>query len=178
MHRLKTIFLLFVLIIPLITKSQVLARFFMYDNTKIGYGVEMFYYISDMDSLLKRINMINSINEKSLLENIGLPIIRHEYIDHPCLCCNGYSFKAENFFKKKNKKRSIAIYIGDKKLLFDFVRADNIDICKVQLLSRVWASYDALFNVAVFINGPLSRVHLSSYDKICIGKLKTIITNK
>lgn len=157
------------------TRGQYITHVSLRDDTKVGYGVDMYYYISSVDSLVNRLNDAGDIDKRELLEGIGLPVLSLYDIVDSCQCCTEYDFDVSSFFRKY-KFKNLTVDKGTVRVQLNFIKVGYIDVCTIKLKRNIWSGY--YFDKAVFINSPVKRKKIVRKELNNLELLQKIITEK
>src|SRR5690606_3719245 len=157
------------------TRGQYIIHLSLRDDTKVGYGVDLYYYTSSVDSLVNRWNDAGDIDKRELLEGIGLPVLRLYDIVDTCQCCTEYDFDVSRFFRK-HKSKILTVDKSTVRVQLNFIKVDYIDVCAIKLKRNIWSGY--YFDKAVFINSPVKRKKIVRNELNSLESLQEIISAK
>lgn len=153
--------------------QETLIKFSFTDNSRIGYGVEMYFIVEDFSKIESSISELDSISEWKILKLFGIPLIdiAGDYEG----CAMGNTLYRENSDFMRHKKK-ILIIQGKYTFQISFSSV-KIDYCTFNLREKYW-SYFVSYKKAAVITNYYSSERLSKSDKIKINEIERLLRNK
>lgn len=142
--------LLILFLICFCTYSQnqvVITMIRLTDNSKIGYGVEMYYLSEDVNEIINKAKNMTVFNEREVHKVFGLPLVEPQFSLGKCVQRDTLQISNHKLLMNCRKMHllngnfHLSIYVS---LVF-------VNYCVFILHNKYWGSYDVNFREAAVI---------------------------